>query len=452
MATLKGQTIAASYQDLVKRADSYSQPGTNIELMTDTDSTIAPTGLYLESGATTSNVGIGTASPGNLLEVASSTTHAGVEINADTDFDPFIQFSEGGTTRADIAYESTANDFRIRTIEAGSTISLMGGNVGIGTAAPDAPINVESAITTSSFDGDDADCLAIFQNTQDTDNGGGSYIKLDSTRAGENMGIVWNSQDDNDSRFVFVDNRGGNGYQRMAFDNNGKVGIGTDAPAAILHVKGAESKIVMEETDADKIALISSGDGDFLVQANSGVSNDNRLVVYKTSADVKVSAGNLVIGTNGKGIDFSANTSDAGGMTAEILDDYEEGTWTPVLGGQGGTSGQSYGNQNGTYTKVGRSVTCCFYVNMTTKGTITGDLHILGLPFTCGSGKRSAAALGYIDKFTLTADHFIVNYVEQSNTAIFLQEAEGEGDNVANLSTSNVEDNTQLMGSVTYFI
>jgi len=79
-------------------------------------------------------------------------------------------------------------------------------------------------------------------------------------------------------------------------------------------------------------------------------------------------------------------------------------------------------------------------------------LHILGLPFTCGSGKRSAAALGYIDKFTLTADHFIVNYVEQSNTAIFLQEAEGEGDNVANLSTSNVEDSTQLMGSVTYFI
>ena len=70
MATLKGQTIAASYQDLVKRADTYSQAGTNIELMTDTDSTIAPTGLYLESGATTDNVGIGVADPDQALEVA----------------------------------------------------------------------------------------------------------------------------------------------------------------------------------------------------------------------------------------------------------------------------------------------------------------------------------------------------------------------------------------------
>ena len=100
-------------------------------------------------------------------------------------------------------------------------------------------LTVENGINTASFDGDDADCLAIFQNTQNTDNAGGSYIKLDTTRAGENMGIVWNSQDDNDSRFVFVDNRGGNGYHRMAFDNNGKVGIGTTNPTGKLTIAGA---------------------------------------------------------------------------------------------------------------------------------------------------------------------------------------------------------------------
>jgi len=58
MATLKGQSIAASYQDLVKRADTYSQTGTNIELMDDSGD-VQATGLYLESGATTDNVGIG---------------------------------------------------------------------------------------------------------------------------------------------------------------------------------------------------------------------------------------------------------------------------------------------------------------------------------------------------------------------------------------------------------
>ena len=38
---------------------------------------------------------------------------------------------------------------------------------------------------------------------------------------------------------------------------------------------------------------------------------------------------------------------------ANTLDDYEEGTWTPVLGGSGGTSGQTYAAQAGTYTKIG---------------------------------------------------------------------------------------------------
>ena len=69
MASLKGQTIAASFQDLVKRADDYSQTGTNIEIMNDS-AVVQPTGLYLESGATTDNVGIGVITPPNILSVS----------------------------------------------------------------------------------------------------------------------------------------------------------------------------------------------------------------------------------------------------------------------------------------------------------------------------------------------------------------------------------------------
>ena len=71
MATLKGQSIAASFQDLVKRADTYSQTGTNIEIMDDS-AVVQPTGLYLESGATTDNVGIGTDAPDENLVVSGS--------------------------------------------------------------------------------------------------------------------------------------------------------------------------------------------------------------------------------------------------------------------------------------------------------------------------------------------------------------------------------------------
>ena len=45
------------------------------------------------------------------------------------------------------------------------------------------------------------------------------------------------------------------------------------------------------------------------------------------------SSGNLVL-ASGSGIDFSAN-SNASGMTSEVLDDYEEGTWTPTITGLG---------------------------------------------------------------------------------------------------------------------
>jgi hypothetical protein len=59
---------------------------------------------------------------------------------------------------------------------------------------------------------------------------------------------------------------------------------------------------------------------------------------YDTSGNYKLDTGNLVIGTAGKGISFSATASGSGTMTSELLADYEEGTWTPVDGSGAGLS------------------------------------------------------------------------------------------------------------------
>ena len=90
---------------------------------------------------------------------------------------------------------------------------------------------------------------------------------------------------------------------------------------------------------------------------------------------------NLVIGTSGKGIDFSATSSGSGTMTSELLADYEEGTWTPGIGTLtqvGGTYSSS-----GTYTKIGRQVTVTGRADVA-GGTIAGAAasNITGLPFT----------------------------------------------------------------------
>lgn len=95
--------------------------------------------------------------------------------------------------------------------------------------------------------------------------------------------------------------------------------------------------------------------------------------------DQTIIDGNLVIGTAGKGIDFSADPS-APGMTSELLDDYEEGTWTPAVTSFSGTI-TTVGSVFGTYTKIGRQVTVWTFFTITTNGTGGTLLQVKGLPF-----------------------------------------------------------------------
>jgi hypothetical protein len=100
----------------------------------------------------------------------------------------------------------------------------------------------------------------------------------------------------------------------------------------------------------------------------------------EAAGDVELKAGNLIIGTHGKGIDFSANTDDAGGMTAEILDDYEEGTWTPsdVSGAAPALSLTVSGNAN--YVKIGQLVWATALIDYPSNSD--GNYARISLPFT----------------------------------------------------------------------
>jgi hypothetical protein len=70
-----------------------------------------------------------------------------------------------------------------------------------------------------------------------------------------------------------------------------------------------------------------------------------------------------------------------GTAAANLLDDYEEGTWTPSLVGATSGSATSGGNTYGQYTKVGRLVTLNFVVTITAVSTLTGDVKLAGIPF-----------------------------------------------------------------------
>lgn len=111
--------------------------------------------------------------------------------------------------------------------------------------------------------------------------------------------------------------------------------------------------------------------------------------------NVTLSTGNLVMGTAGKGIDFSINPA-APGATSELLDDYEIGTWTPTIKFGGAAVGITYSRQAGTYTKVGNMVTVVFDMRLTSKGTSTGGLTIEGLPFASAGGVSVGFAIAQL--------------------------------------------------------
>jgi len=88
--------------------------------------------------------------------------------------------------------------------------------------------------------------------------------------------------------------------------------------------------------------------------------------------------GNIAL-ASGHGVSF-ASTSDASGMTSELLDDYEEGTFTPAFAQSGATIG--YSTQAGNYTKVGRLVHATARLIVSSVSGGSGAITITGLPFT----------------------------------------------------------------------
>lgn len=141
------------------------------------------------------------------------------------------------------------------------------------------------------------------------------------------------------------------------------------------------------------------------------------------NGNTTVSYGNLVMGTAGKGIDFSSG-SNAAGMTSELLNDYEEGTWTGTLKGSVSDPTTPVA-VSGRYTKIGRMVQISVnFAAVNTTGA-SGNVSISGLPFNSASdgvGSNGAAGLylagtftGYVSATVLPNSSIIDFYWYQSN-------------------------------------
>ena len=151
------------------------------------------------------------------------------------------------------------------------------------------------------------------------------------------------------------------------------------------------------------------------------------------SGDQTILNGNLVIGTAGKGIDFSAS-SHAAGMTSEVLNDYEEGLFTPIVSGTSVAGVGTYTIQVGKYVKVGSIVN--FQISIawsahTGSGNIGG---VGGLPFTSSSVTNDYSTHSVcVDSLPMSAGYILQTFLPASGTEIRLRQAPTGGGGVAQI-------------------
>ncbi len=188
----------------------------------------------------------------------------------------------------------------------------------------------------------------------------------------------------------------------------GNVGIGTDNPERTLSVQGSNAMIQIEGTGGNgkQWSIISSDDvtggaaaagpGNFVIYDDTsgglgdvltltGVGGSMGLGTQEPGAKLHVAAGNIKV-DNGYGIDFSATGNGSGTMTSELLDDYEEGTWTP------GTKQGTISNASvGAYIKVGKLCTITAYCTGFSNTTSGDTVEVTGLPFAAQASDAAVA-------------------------------------------------------------
>ena len=319
------------------------------------DLTVDTNTLYVSSS--NNRVGINTTSPDYSLHVNSGTSNSNA-IFESTDTAVELEFKDTTGT----AFLECRNDFRLKNSSGEKVRIDSTGKVGIGTISPGAELDI--------FHGTDPE-IHLSINTH------GDAARI----LGDADGLTLDGRgSSNEIRFKTA------GSNRMRINSIGNVGIGTTNPGQRLEVRqpaASHAIIAANRANSDTFAIALGNNS-----SNNGVLsvNNTDLVFGRDTAGTFTERMRML---NNGGLTFNGDTA-----AANALDDYEEGSFTPVLTFGGGNTNMSLGSVAGTYTKIGRHVFCHYRFNMTGKGNSTGVLEFGGLPFQIDDIQATTAVQG----------------------------------------------------------
>ena len=331
----------------------------------------------------TQNVGIGTTSPNSRLNLKLSS-------RGSSDF----RITDSDTTNDVLRAGSQADGdgfFQLRTIagagnvlfDASGVSYFTGGNLGIGVTSPDQLLHVS--------DTSNGAAVNPFRLT----NTGGSpstEVRIEFECGLDEIATISAKNEGSDTGpLIFSTATTQSAYpsEKLRITKDGSVGInstsphdsswGTAAQAKFLHIKGPNYGVLSLEgsNGANTKWSMGAGDNRFYMAYNE---NDaaHALDCVRTTLDVEAMGGNFVLRAAGKGIDFTGGSSV--GTAANILDDYEEGTWT--IGNVSALGGTSVSVNSAKYTKIGDIVHISFNIFTNSNDMSSGGVTLSGLPFS----------------------------------------------------------------------
>jgi len=193
---------------------------------------------------------------------------------------------------------------------------------------------------------------------------------------------------------------------------------------------------------------ITTGSNNTIIGDYAGTTDLADTIVLASGTTVQLtvnSAGNIT--PTGGGIYLG------GTAAANLLDDYEEGTWDPTLEGSTTAGNETYTTQIGTYEKIGRQVTARCRVTLLSLGTLAGNVSIEGLPFPSSSSASTygSVTFGSGAQLSLTAGTGLTGYVQINDTSILVQRWSATTGTAA-LTDSNLTNTSQFIVSAVYMV
>ena len=247
----------------------------------------------------------------------------------------------------------------------------------------------------------------------------------------------------------------------MTIDSSEQIGIGTTSPQNTLHVvKSAISGVsyrtnaplIVENNSSTEIQILSANSSDGQLRFGDADANFRGAITYAHADDtmsfatnganqVKINSNGVMSVADGIALGVGLNNT-----SSNVLEDYEEGTFTPIYRTTGTQlSSVTYNSlTGGQYTKVGQLVTLTGAIasNAVTAGSPSGNLRLGGLPFTVrtvGSTTATRGAVAMSNQNLWSSNHTPNNgYVIENTTEIDLKMLYGNNENADALASTNI--------------